>query len=130
MRAQAEADDVLHAVPFAHALQVRRGSYRDLVGSQVVVILSAGVNQRPGETRLQLWERNAAVFREIVPQVLRGAPEAVLVVATNPVDVMTYLAAHYAAEYGVSSSRVLGSGTIFGVLRRSNQYACCGCVPK
>lgn len=116
MRAQAEADDVLHAVPFAHALQVRRGSYRDLAGSQVV-ILSAGVNQQPGETRLQLLERNATVFREIVPQVLRWAPEAILVVATNPVDVMTHLAAYYAAEYNVPSGRVLGSGTMLDTAR-------------
>ena len=115
-RAQAEADDILHAVPFAHPLQVRRGSYRDLVDSHVV-ILSAGVNQQPGETRLQLLERNAAIFREVVPQVLQWAPEAVLVVATNPVDVMTHLAAHYAAQHHVSSGRVLGSGTMLDTAR-------------
>src|SRR5690349_19151829 len=106
-RAQAEADDILHAVPFAHPLRVTAGSYTDLAGS-VVVILTAGVNQKPGETRLQLLERNAAIFREIVPQILEHAPNALLVVATNPVDVMTHLTAHFAGEHGVPSSRVVG----------------------
>ena len=115
-RAQAEADDILHAVPFAHPLQVSAGEYHDLAGSQVVII-TAGVNQRPGESRLQLLERNAAVFREVVPQVLTYAPEAVLVVATNPVDVMTYLAVRYAAEFGVPSRRVIGSGTTLDTAR-------------
>jgi len=115
-RARAEADDILHAVPFAQPVWVSAGDYQDLADSQVV-ILSAGVNQQPGETRLHLLERNAAVFREVVPHVLRWAPNAVLVVATNPVDVMTHLAAHYASENGVPSRRVLGSGTMLDTAR-------------
>ena len=115
-RAQAEADDIVHAVPFAQPLQVRAGNYSDLVGSKVV-ILTAGVSQRPGETRLQLLGRNAAIFRQVVPGVLEYAPEAVLVVATNPVEVMTHLAARYAAEHGVPPSRVLGSGTTLDTAR-------------
>ena len=54
-----------------------------------VVVLAAGANQRPGETRLELLERNAAVFGDIIPRVLEAAPQAILLVATNPVDVMT-----------------------------------------
>jgi len=115
-RAQAEADDLLHAVPFAHALDVRAGGYADLRGCRAV-ILSAGVNQQPGETRLQLLGRNAAVFRAIVPQVLQHAPDAVIIVATNPVDIMTHLAAHYAAAHGVASGRVIGSGTLLDTAR-------------
>jgi L-lactate dehydrogenase len=115
-RAQAEADDIVHAVPFAQPLQVRAGNYSDLVGSKVV-ILTAGVSQRPGETRLQLLGRNEAIFRQVVPGVLEYAPEAVLVVATNPVEVMTHLAARYAAEHGVPPSRVLGSGTTLDTAR-------------
>lgn len=115
-RAQAEADDIFHAVPFAHSLQVRAGEYADLVGSRVV-ILAAGVSMRPGETRLQLLERNAAIFADVVPNVLRYAPEAILLVATNPVDIMTHLAARYAAEQGVPPSRVLGSGTTLDTAR-------------
>ena len=115
-RARAEADDLLHAVPFANPLDVMAGGYSDLVGARLV-LLTAGVGQRPGETRLQLLSRNAAVFREIVPAVLRHAPEAVLIVATNPVDVMTHLAARFAVERGVSRSRVLGSGTTLDTAR-------------
>src|SRR3954470_2797317 len=74
-RAAAEADDIRHAVPFAHPLQVRAGSYADLAGCRVVV-LCAGVGQKPGESRLQLLKRNAAVFRDVVPSVLNDAPDA------------------------------------------------------
>jgi L-lactate dehydrogenase len=109
-RAEAEANDLSHAVPFAHPLTVKAGGYADLVGAQVVVI-AGGVAQKPGETRLELLQRNADVFRQIVPSVLREAPAAVLLVVTNPVDIMTHLAAHFAAEFGVPHSRVFGSGT-------------------
>lgn len=115
-RAQAEADDILHAVPFAHSMRVRAGGYNELAGSKVVII-TAGVNQKPGETRLQLLERNAAVFQDIVPQVLQQAPEAVLLVATNPVDIMTHLTARLAAEHGAPASRVFGSGTTLDTAR-------------
>jgi L-lactate dehydrogenase len=115
-RARAEAEDILHAVPFAHPLTVTHGDYPDLRGSRVVII-AAGVNQRPDETRLQLLKRNAAVFQEVIPRVLACAPNAVLVVATNPVDVMTHLAAHYASAHGVPSSRVIGSGTLLDTAR-------------
>jgi L-lactate dehydrogenase len=115
-RAQAEADDIRHAVPFAHPLQVSAGDYADLTGARVVV-LTAGVNQRPGETRLQLLDRNAAIFQSIVPQVLHYAPNALLVVATNPVDIMTHLTARFAAADGVAASRVIGSGTTLDTAR-------------
>ena len=115
-RAQAEADDIFHAVPFAHSLRVSAGEYADLAGCRVV-ILAAGVSQRPGETRLQLLERNAAIFGDVVPRVLEHAPDAILVVATNPVEVMTHLAAGYAAELGVPAGRVIGSGTTLDTAR-------------
>ena len=115
-RAQAEADDIFHAVPFAHSLEVRAGDYDDLTGSRVV-ILASGVSMKPGETRLQLLERNAAIFADVVPKVLRHAPDAVLLVAANPVDIMTHLAARYAGEHGVPPSRVIGSGTTLDTAR-------------
>lgn len=115
-RALAEADDIRHAVPFSHPVDVHAGQYADLAGCRVVVI-TAGVNQKPGETRLQLLERNAGVFREVVPAILEHAPDAVLVVATNPVDVMTHITAHVAAQFGVPSSRVVGSGTTLDTAR-------------
>jgi len=115
-RAAAEAADLLHAVPFAHALKIRSGEYADLDGCRVVII-TAGVSQRPGETRLQLLERNAAVFRDVVPSILEFAPETILLVASNPVDVMTHLTAIYAEACGVPSQRVLGSGTTLDTAR-------------
>ncbi len=115
-RADAEADDLYHAVPFAHPLEIHSGTYADLKNSRVVVI-AAGANQEPGVKRLQLLGRNAAIFREIIPAVLQAAPQALLVVATNPVDIMTHLTARYAAEFGVPPGRVLGSGTTLDTAR-------------
>jgi L-lactate dehydrogenase len=128
-RAVAEADDIRHAVPFAHPLNIHDGDYEDLVGCRVVV-LCAGVGQKPGETRLQLLKRNAEVFHEIVPAVLKQAPEAVLVVATNPVDVMTHLTARFASECGIPAGRVFGSGTTLDTARfRSLLGGHCGVDP-
>ncbi|HSL31893.1 MAG TPA: L-lactate dehydrogenase [Anaerolineales bacterium] len=115
-RADSEADDILHAVPFAHPLEVIAGDYSDLTGCKVVIV-SAGVGQKPGETRLQLLERNAQVFKQVIPNILQNAPDAILLIATNPVDVMTHLAAHYAADFGVDSTRVIGSGTTLDTAR-------------
>jgi len=115
-RAQAEADDILHAVPFAHPLNVNAGDYTDLDGSEVVII-TAGVAQKPGETRLDLLKRNAEIFLQIVPDVLKYAPGAVFLVATNPVDVLTHLTAQLASKAGIPSSRVIGSGTTLDTAR-------------
>jgi L-lactate dehydrogenase len=115
-RTKAEENDLNHAVPFANPLTVISGDYPDLAGSRVVVI-SAGVSQKPGETRLELLARNAAVFRQIIPKVLAHAPDAILLIATNPVDIMTHLAARYAHEHGVPSSRVIGTGTTLDTAR-------------
>ena len=115
-RAEAEADDIFHAVPFAHPLTIRAGVYSDLQGASVVVI-AAGVAQKPGETRLDLLQRNAAVFAQVIPAILKHAPEAVLVVVSNPVDILTHMAAHFAAKLGVPASRVIGSGTMLDTAR-------------
>jgi len=115
-RARAEANDLLHAVPFAHPLKVRAAGYEDLAGSRVVII-AAGVSQKPGESRLDLLKRNADVFKEVIPSVVANAPHAVLLIATNPVDIMTYMAARFASESGVPVQRVLGSGTMLDTAR-------------
>ena len=115
-RAEAEANDIFHAVPFAHPLTVRAGDYSDLARARVVVI-AGGVSQKPGETRLHLLQRNAEVFRQIVPSVLHHVPQAILLVVSNPVDIMTHLAADCAAAFGVPYSRVIGSGTTLDTAR-------------
>lgn len=116
-RAQAEADDLYHAVPFSSPLEIIAGDYDALAGASIV-ILAAGVNSAsPEETRLELLGRNAEVFREVVPAVLKAAPNTLLLVATNPVDIMTHLTARYAAEAGVPAGRVIGSGTTLDTAR-------------
>lgn len=115
-RAAAEADDIRHAVPFSSPYLIHAGEYTDLTDCRVVVI-TAGANQKPGETRLQLLGRNSAIFRQIVPAVLLNAPGAVLLVATNPVDILTHLAAQLAAEGGVKDGKVFGSGTTLDTAR-------------
>lgn len=115
-RAESEADDIFHAVPFAHPIEVYAGEYDALAGCRVV-IMAAGVNQKPGESRMELLSRNAAVFREVIPQIIMNAPDSVIVVATNPVDVMTHYTAKIAAEHGWQAGRVLGSGTTLDTAR-------------
>ena len=111
--ARAQAEDIAHAVPFASATVVTAGGYDDLKGA-AVVILAAGVSQKPGETRLELLSRNADVFRAIVGSVLAAAPNAILLVATNPVDIMTDVATRLS---GLDPARVIGSGTILDTAR-------------
>ena len=111
--AQAQAKDISHAGPFLSPTRVSAGHYEQLQGVGVV-LLCCGVAQRPGESRLQLLERNASVFREVVPKVVAAAPRAVLVIASNPVDVLTELTARIAR---LSPGRVIGSGTILDSAR-------------
>jgi L-lactate dehydrogenase len=125
--AHAQAEDILHATPFFAPSRVMAGDYGDLEGSQVV-ILACGVGQQPGETRLHLLERNAAVFEAVIPQVMRYAPETILLIASNPVDVITQMASQIA---GVPSQRVIGSGTILDTARFRTLLAESLCVsPK
>jgi L-lactate dehydrogenase len=111
--AQAQAGDILHAVPFAKPARITAGDYTQLEGATVVV-LACGVAQRPGETRLQLLERNTRIFTQVVPQVLEYAAEALLLVAANPVDVMTQVVTRIS---NLPPERVIGSGTILDTAR-------------
>jgi len=111
--ARAHAEDILHATPFASPVRIAAGDYPDLRGAEAVV-LACGVAQRPGETRLQLLERNAEVFRKVLARVMESAPSAILVVASNPVDVMTQVVTRVS---GHPAGRVIGSGTILDTAR-------------
>jgi L-lactate dehydrogenase len=111
--AGAHAEDILHATPFSNPVRVTAGPVAALDGADVVV-LTAGVGQKPGETRLDLLQRNADVFRATIPAVRAAAPDALLLVATNPVDVMTQVATRVA---GLPPERVIGSGTILDTAR-------------
>ena len=106
----------LDATPFADPVRVRAGEFADLDGARLVV-LAAGTNQRPGESRLDLLSRNAEIFAEIVPAVLAAAPDPIFLVATNPVDVMTQIVTAIAGRGGIVPERVIGSGTILDSAR-------------
>ena len=108
--AVAQARDILDATPLADPVRVRAGESADLDGARVVV-LAAGANQRPGESRLDLLSRNAEIIAEIVPAVL-AATDPIFLVATNPLDVMTQIVTVLAGRHGVAPERVIGSGTI------------------
>jgi L-lactate dehydrogenase len=111
--AVAQAEDISHAVPFVSTTVVRSGDYADLAEAGVVIV-AAGVSQKPGESRLELLSRNADVFRIVVSQILGVAPDVVLLIASNPVDVMTDIATRIS---GLPPSRVIGSGTILDTAR-------------
>ncbi len=111
--ARAHAEDILHATPFATPVRIAAGDYPDLRGAEAVV-LACGVAQRSGETRLQLLERNAEVFRKVLSSVMETAPEAILIVASNPVDVMTQIVTRITK---LPAGRVIGSGTILDTAR-------------
>ena len=118
--AVAQAQDIAHAVPFNSSVIVLDGAG--------IVVLSAGVSQKPGETRLQLLERNAKVFRSVIGEVLAAAPNAILLVASNPVDVMTQISRRIS---GLPARRVIGSGTILDTARfRSLLGAHLGISPR
>jgi L-lactate dehydrogenase len=112
-KAEGEAMDLNHAVPFAHPTKVWVGDYSDCAGAAVIV-LAAGAAQAPGETRLDLIKKNAIIWRSIVPQVTKHNRTGILLIATNPVDVLTYAAWKLS---GLPSQTVVGSGTILDTAR-------------
>jgi L-lactate dehydrogenase len=112
-RAEGEAMDLMHGQAFAGSVTVRAGTYADLAAAQVVIV-TAGVAQKPGESRLALLNRNAAVFREIVEQLDRHSPNAVLIIASNPVDVLTYVTQALSRRSG---ALVIGTGTMLDTAR-------------
>lgn len=112
-RAEAEAEDIAHAAPFAYATKIQAGDYCDL-GNADVVIVTAGANQKPGETRNDLLATNVKIFENIIPQLTKNAPNAILIIASNPMDVMTSVAIKLS---GWSESRIFGSGTVLDTAR-------------
>lgn len=111
-RARAEAADIAHGAPLAKGVRAYAGDYKDLTGASLVVI-AAGSNQKPGESRLNLLARNAAILASIVPQIVEVAPDAVVLLVSNPVDIMTSIA----RALHPNPSLVMGSGTILDSAR-------------
>ena len=111
--ARAHAEDILHATPFSVPIRVAAGDYPMLKNADLVV-LACGVGQKPGETRLQLLQRNVNVFQDVVPRVLEYSPDTILLIVSNPVDIMTQVVTLIS---GLPPQRVIGSGTILDTAR-------------
>jgi L-lactate dehydrogenase len=105
--------DLNHSVPFTHPTRIWAGDYPDCSGA-LVTVLAAGASQKPGETRLDLIKGNAAIWRTIIPEVVKHNSAGILLIATNPVDVLTYAAWRLS---GLPSRRVIGSGTVLDTSR-------------
>lgn len=112
-KAEGEAMDLAHGVPFVRSMEVYAGDYPATKGSDIVII-TAGVAQKPGETRLNLIQRNLDIFKTIVPPVVKYSPNCILLVVSNPVDILTYITYKLS---GFKPGRVLGSGTVLDTAR-------------
>lgn len=112
-RAEGEVMDLNHAVPLSNPVRIWAGDYPDCAGADVVVV-AAGTAQRPGETRLDLVKRNAAIFQDIIPRITAHNQTGILLIATNPVDVLSYVAWKVS---GFPAQRVIGSGTVLDTAR-------------
>jgi L-lactate dehydrogenase len=112
-KANGEAMDLNHAVPFVQPTRIWAGDYADCAGAAITVV-TAGSAQRPGESRMDLIGRNANIFSQIIPQIASHNPEGIILIATNPVDILTYATLKFS---GLPANRVLGSGTILDTAR-------------
>ena len=116
--AEAQAEDILHATPFSSGVRVRSGDINDLEGAGIVMIAAGVAQKNDSETRLDLLRRNAELFETLVPLILKQAPEATLLIASNPVDIMTHMTAQIAhKECGHPKAKVIGSGTMLDTAR-------------
>lgn len=112
-KAEAEAMDLSHGAAFVKAVDVVAGDYEDTKNSDVVII-TAGVGPKPGESRLDIINKNLKIFKSIVPEVVKYSPNAILLVVSNPVDILTYITYKLS---GLPKERVVGSGTVLDTSR-------------
>ena len=112
-RAEGEALDISHGLPFAKPIKIYAGDYPDLADASLIVV-TAGAGQKPGETRLDLVKKNVSIFRSIIPSITQYNKEAILLIVANPVDILTYAAAKLS---GFPENRVFGTGTVLDTAR-------------
>lgn len=112
-KAEGEAMDISHGIPFAKEMKIYAGSYEDVRDASIVII-TAGANQKPGETRLDLVKKNVAIFKQIIPEISSRNFGGILLVVANPVDILTYVAQKLS---GLPANRVIGSGTVLDTAR-------------
>ena len=118
-RAEGEAMDISHGVPFAKPAKIYAGDYDDIRDASIIVI-TAGANQKPDETRLDLVHKNVKIFQSIIPQIREREYGGILLVVSNPVDILTYVAAKLS---GFTENRVIGSGTVLDTARLKRAVA-------
>ena len=106
-RAEGEALDIAHGLPFARPMKITAGDYDDIVDAAIIVV-TAGAGQKPGETRLDLVKKNVAIFQSIIPEIAQRKCEGILLIVANPVDILTQVAVKLS---GFPENRVFGSGT-------------------
>lgn len=116
-KADGEAKDIAHGIPFAGAMKVYAGTYDD-VADAAVVIVTAGANQKPNETRLDLVHKNVDIFKSIIPEIAKRNFQGILLIVSNPVDILTYAALKLS---GLPENRVIGSGTVLDTARLKYQ---------
>lgn len=112
-KAEGEAMDLSHGLPFTKPMEIKAGDYEDL-SDCAMIIITAGANQKPGETRLDLVHKNVEIYKSIIPKIVENNQEATLLIVSNPVDIMTYVALKLS---GFPSRRVIGSGTVLDTAR-------------
>lgn len=112
-KAEGEAMDISHGIPFAKHMKVYAGDYSD-VRDAGIVIITAGANQKPDETRLDLVNKNVSIFKQIIPEIMKNHFNGILLVVANPVDILTYVAQKLS---GLPENRVIGSGTVLDTAR-------------
>lgn len=112
-RAEGEALDISHGLPFSKPMRIYAGGYED-ISDAAVVIVTAGAGQKPGETRLDLVKKNVGIFKSVIPQITKYNRDGILLVVANPVDILTYVAKQLS---GFPSNRVFGSGTVLDTAR-------------
>lgn len=118
-KALGEALDIKQATPFVDNCNIYAGSYRDAVGSDVVVITS-GIGRKPGQTRLELVNTNVNIIKQISTEIIKYAPNAKYILVANPVDVLTYAFLQYT---GLPKSQVMGTGTVLDTIRLRTRLA-------
>ena len=112
-KAEGEALDISHGLPFASPMQIYAGDYDDIIDAAIIII-SAGAGQKPGETRLDLVKKNVGIFQSILPEIAKRNVQGILLVVANPVDILTYVAQKMS---GLPENRVFGSGTVLDTAR-------------
>ena len=112
-RAEGEALDISHGVPFARPMKIYAGDYDDIVDASIIII-TAGANQKPDETRLDLVHKNVDIFKQIIPEIKKRNCKGILLIVSNPVDILTYVAIKLS---GFEENRVIGSGTVLDTAR-------------